>query len=43
MGKKRRKFTSLFKAKVALEVVRGVKTFTELAAQYQVHPNQVLQ
>lgn len=43
MGKKRRRFTDQFKAKAALEVARGVKTLAELAAQYQVHPNQVSQ
>lgn len=43
MGKKRRRFTDQFKAKVALEAIRGVKTLAELAAQYQVHPNQVSQ
>ena len=43
MGKKRRRFTDQFKAKVALEAVRGVKTLAELAAQYQVHPNHVSQ
>ena len=43
MGKKRRRFSDQFKAKVALEAIRGVKTLTELAAQYQVHPNQVSQ
>ncbi len=43
MGKKRRTFTDQFKAKVALGAVRGVKTLAELAAQYQVHPNQVSQ
>lgn len=41
MGKKRRKFTGKFKAKVALEAVKGVKTIAELASEYQVHPNQV--
>lgn len=43
MGKKRRRFSDQFKAKVALDAVRGVKTLAELAAQYQVHPNQVSQ
>jgi transposase-like protein len=43
MGKKRRKFTDKFKAKVALEAVKGVKTLAELASEYQVHPNQVSQ
>ncbi|TYC63986.1 transposase [Rhodobacterales bacterium] len=30
-----------FKAKVALEALRGDKTIQEIAAKYQVHPNQV--
>ncbi|NLO34004.1 MAG: transposase, partial [Candidatus Hydrogenedentes bacterium] len=34
-------FTDKFKAKLALEAVKGVKTLTELASEYQVHPNQV--
>ena len=41
MGRKRRKFTDRFKAKVAVEAVRGVKTLAELATEYGVHPNQV--
>jgi len=41
MGRKRRAFTDRFKAQVALDAVKGVKTLAELAAQYQVHPNQV--
>ena len=43
MGKKKRQFTDKFKAKVALEAVRGVKTLSELAADHQVHPNQISQ
>ena len=38
---KRRKFTEHFKAKVALEALRGDKTIQEIAARHQVHPNQV--
>jgi transposase len=38
---KRRSFTDQFKAKVALEVLRGDKTIQEIAAKHQVHPNQV--
>lgn len=38
---KRRKHSDKFKAKVALEAVRGVKTLPELAAEYKVHPNQI--
>lgn len=39
--KKRRTFTDKFKAKVALEAVKGVKTLNQLASDYQVHPNQI--
>ncbi len=38
---KRRKFTPEFKAKVALEALRGDRTIQEIAARYEVHPNQV--
>ena len=41
MRKKRRTFTDKFKAQVALEAVRGVKTLAALAAEYKVHPNQI--
>lgn len=42
MKKKRRSFTERFKAEVALEAVRSMKTLAELATEYQVHPNQIL-
>ena len=38
---KRRRFTGDFKAKVALEALRGDKTIQEIATRYKVHPNQV--
>lgn len=38
---RRRSFTSEFKAKVALEALRGDKTIQEIAARHKVHPNQV--
>jgi len=38
---KRRNFTDQFKAKVAIAALRGDKTIQEIAAQHQVHPNQV--
>ena len=37
----RRRFTSDFKAKVALEALRGDKTIQEIASRHKVHPNQV--
>jgi len=39
--KKRKIFSGQFKAKVALEAVRGVKTVNELAQEFGVHPTQV--
>ena len=41
MTKRRRKFTDRFKAKVALEALRGDRTLQESAARHQVRPNQV--
>lgn len=38
---KRRKFTADFKAKVALEALRGDLTIQEIASRHKVHPNQV--
>jgi transposase-like protein len=38
---RRRRFTSDFKAKVALEALRGDKTIQEIAVKHKVHPNQV--
>ena len=37
----RRRFTSEFKARVALAALRGDKTIQEIAARHKVHPNQV--
>ncbi len=38
---KRRSFDDAFKAKVALEAVRGEKTIEELAGIHKVHGNQI--
>ncbi len=38
---KRRNFSDWFKAKIALEALRGDNTIQEIAAKYHVHPNQV--
>ena len=40
---RRRNFTNHFKAKVALEALRGDRTIQAIAAKHQVHPNQVSQ
>ena len=41
MGKKRRKHSGEFKARVALEAVKGVKTLSELSSRYGVHPTVI--
>lgn len=37
----RRKFDARFKAKVALEAIKGEKTLSQLSSDYEVHPNQI--
>lgn len=37
----RRNHSAAFKAKVALDAIRGEKTLAELAKQHDVHPNQI--
>jgi len=39
----RRNFGKDFKAKVAIEAIKGQKTVNEIASIYEVHPSQVLQ
>ncbi len=41
MKQGRRNHSSSFKARVALEAMKGDQTVTELAGRYQVHPSQV--
>jgi transposase len=37
----RRNHTAVFKAKVALEAIKGEQTLIELGERFQVHPNQI--
>jgi transposase len=39
--KKRTTFSSQFKAKIALEAVKGLKTVNEIAQEHNVHPTQI--
>src|SRR2546428_5017905 len=43
MTMQRRQHSAEFKAKVALEAIRGERTINELAAEYGVHPVQITQ
>ena len=38
--KSRKKFISQFKAKVAMDAIRDIKTVTEIAQEFGVHPTQ---
>jgi transposase-like protein len=40
---KRRSFTSEFKAKVAVEAIKGQRTVAEIASRHEIHPNLVAQ
>ena len=39
----RRSYSAEFKAKIALEAIKGRKTINELAAEHGIHPNQISQ
>jgi transposase len=41
MRKPRRNHSAAFKARVALEAIRGEKTVAEIAAHHEVHATQV--
>ena len=39
----RKRYSAKFKARVALEAIRGEKTLAQLGTQFQVHPVQIAQ
>lgn len=39
--KKRKNYSKEFKARVALDAIKGQKTLNELASEYGLHPNQI--
>ena len=43
MSKKRRRHSPEFKVRVALEAIKGLKTSSEIASEYGVHPVQISQ
>jgi transposase-like protein len=43
MRKSRRKFTSEFKSKVAIEALKERYSLSELAERFELHPNQISQ
>ena len=40
--KKRKVYDDNFKARVALEAIKGEKTISEIAGKFEVHPNQIV-
>jgi transposase-like protein len=43
MRRQRRQYSADWKAKVALEAIKGQRTVQEIASQYEVHPSLVTQ
>jgi transposase-like protein len=41
MSTQRKRYSAEFKARVALDAVKGLKTVNELASTYGVHPTQI--
>ena len=41
MARKRRSVNPSFKAKIALEAIKGVKTIAEIAKKHKLHPTQI--
>jgi transposase-like protein len=43
MGQTRKNHSKEFKAKVAMEALKGVHSLSELASRYKLHPTQIAQ
>jgi transposase-like protein len=43
MPGQRKQYDAVFKAKVAIEAIKGQRTVNEIASAHQIHPNQVTQ
>lgn len=43
MKKGRKNYSARFKAKVAIEAIKGLKSLSEMASKYEVHPNLIRQ
>jgi putative transposase len=43
MRKSRKQYSGELKAKIALEAIKGLRTVSEIAGAYEVHPTQVTQ
>ena len=43
MKRMRKSFDGQFKAKVALEAIKGEKSVSQIASQYKIHANQIRQ
>jgi len=41
MGSQRKRYTKRFKAKVAVEAIKGERTINQIASEYGVHASQV--
>jgi transposase-like protein len=41
MSGKRRKFSNELKFTIVIEAIKGIRTITEIAQEYNVHPNQI--
>jgi len=43
MRRSRKQYSAELKAKIALEAIKGLRTVSEIAGAYEVHPTQVTQ